>query len=335
MARKVVRFTTKERMDNVNKDSIKVYEKYLRSNIIKNKDVKDTTYKVYKSNFNIFLCYLYEYWDNIYILSDEFKEEAVEILESFILFCQDDLGNGKKNINTKLSSISTFYHWCVKRDLIESHPFDSKLTRMQNAREEKLISEHYLTKEQVETINQELLKVFEEEYNGSYDYIDAMIWFIGYDSAARIGALSNLKLSDLVVDENNIYFDSVREKRGKIVPIPIEKDTYELIRKYVKYREDNNINIDDLIISYMDGHYKKMTKQAITNRVKKIGRIIGIDDFRPHSIRKTRLNHVAEIDIRLAKTLANHEDISTTEKFYTKQKDAKDVFAQLKQLQNN
>ena len=39
-------------------------------------------------------------------------------------FCIDVLKNNKKVINTKVSAVSSFYGWSVKRKLIKYHPFD-------------------------------------------------------------------------------------------------------------------------------------------------------------------------------------------------------------------
>ena len=81
----------------------------MQSSIIKNKDVKDTTYKIYDNYFVQFLVYIAENWDNIDIYSEDFMDNAVDIMEGFIMFCQETLLNHKKVINTKLSAVSSFY----------------------------------------------------------------------------------------------------------------------------------------------------------------------------------------------------------------------------------
>mgnify|MGYP002682685672 FL=1 len=54
-----------ERLSLISEENLKKYQKYLQSNIIKNKDVKETTYKTYQNFFNQFLVYLAESWDNL------------------------------------------------------------------------------------------------------------------------------------------------------------------------------------------------------------------------------------------------------------------------------
>ncbi len=66
----------------------------------------------------------------------------------------------KKVINTKLSAVSSYYLWAMKRGIIEKHPFDRKLDRMRQANDERLISHYFLTDEQVDKVT----KVIHEDY---------------------------------------------------------------------------------------------------------------------------------------------------------------------------
>ena len=324
--RKVVRYATKERMERVNKDSLKAYDKYLSSSIASNPDVKETTYKVYQSNFNIFLCYLLEYWDNMYVLDKEILESEglmddtyVDVIEAYMNFCREELGNNKKAINNKIAAISSFFLWCVDRRVIRYHPFPN-LKRMQNAQDEKIIAEDYLTLEQVEKVYEELDKVFEEGYTGKYDPLDAVIWAVSYYSAGRVKAISSLKFSQLVYDpeEGSGFFQGVREKRGKIVDLLIDDKAFEVLTKYVAWREERGIETDYVIASLHDGEWGAMTPGSIAIRVRAIGHIVGLEHFRPHSIRKTRGSIVGLQDPDLARMLLNHDDVSTTMKHYVK-----------------
>lgn len=338
--RKVVRYVNKERLDNVNPENFKQYNMYLKS--MKVKGTSEASLKVYKGNMNIFLCWLAEnYGSDFYILGDEVKSsDFLFIMEDFILFCADKdegLGNGMKNINTKLSSVSSFYHYCVKRGKLDAHPFAGKLDRMEGANDEKLISEYFLTKEETDKITEELSKVFKNNYKGIYDIIDAMIWMVSFDSSCRIGGLKNTKITNLKFnDDDSGYFDNVREKGGKNVQIPFTSETGKYIKLYLQWRKDNKISddVEGFIISKYSNErgWQNMSTTNISNRVRRIGQILGLDDLRPHIIRKSRLNQIADKDIMIAQLLANHEDVSTTQKFYTKKKDANDAMQMLKKL---
>lgn len=327
------RYFTKDKLAKVNQKSVKAYEKYLKSNIIKNKDVKETTYKVYQNYFNQFLVYLEEEWENLFIHDEEYLENAVDIMEGFIGFCQDILGNNKKVINTKLSAVSTYYIWAVKRGIIEVHPFDRKLDRMKGANDEKLINHYFLTQEQVDTVTKALFEDYSKEKGRKYDMQDLLIWHIMIDSANRNGAVSKLTWSSLDLD--NMVFEDIREKRGKIVEVAFEEETAKLLAEWKEIRKEmDNLECDGIFIVKRDGEYRKMSQTSIYMRVRKIGRILGIEDLHPHCLRKTAINRVVELtgDLTLAQEMGNHSDISTTSKHYVKPKSKTEIREKLKQL---
>lgn len=318
---KRVRYFTQEKKDLISEENIKLYEKYLKSNIIKNKDVKDTTYKVYKNYMTHFLVYLAEEWENVGLYDEEFFENAVDIMEGYIAFLQDVLYNNKKVINTKISTVSSFYLWSLKRGLIEKHPFDKQLERMKGANEEQIISSHYLDDEQINAITEGL------KDKKKYDFQDRLIWHIMLDSANRVGAISKLTISSLDLD--NMMFVGIREKRGYKVEVPFTEETKKLIEEWLEMRKNgyDNLEVDAFFITKFKGKYRQMSKNTIQDRIKKMGYIIGIDDFRAHSIRKTSLNDIYEKtgDLSIAAEYANHKSVETTRQSYIKPKSKAEI----------
>lgn len=316
-------------MAKVNPKNIREYDRYLKSSKIKNSDVKDTTYKVYQSYMNIFMCFIAEQEDNFYLLDEEFLEDnMLDVMEDYIEFLQNDCGNGKKVINTKLSAVSSFYIWAVKRGKLKAHPFDGKLDRIKNAQEEKRISVYFLNNDEVKQITETLGE--EKTSLSKYDWQDEVMWNIAFDSACRIGALHNLNVSN--IDWEKRVFTDVREKRGKIVDIPFTEHTKEVIERYLKWREENGIDTDALFYVWKQGKWDRMSTQSMTIRIRKIGEIIGVGDFRPHCIRKTRLNQVGKNNIQLAKELAHHESMDTTARFYMEKKSESETLAEINKI---
>lgn len=327
------RYFTKEKKAKINPESIKAYQKYLRSNIIKNKDVKETTYKVYENYMNQFLVYLDEEWENISLHDDEMLENGVDIMEGFIGFCQDTLGNNKKVINTKLSAVSTYYIWAVKRGILEAHPFDRKLDRMKGASDEKLINHYFLTKEQIDIVTNTLHEDYKKEKGRKFDIQDLLIWHIMIESANRNGAISKLTLSSL--DLENMMFVDIREKRGKIVEVAFEEETAELLKDWMEMRKEmDNLECDAVFIVKRNGEYSRMSQTSIYKRVRKIGTILGLPDLHPHCLRKTAGNRIVEEtgDLTLAQEYLNHSDVSTTQKHYIKPKSKAEIREKLKAL---
>ena len=326
-SRKIVRYATKARMAKVNPKNLKIYDRYLKSRTIQNSDVKGTTYKVYHSYMNIFMCYIAEEWDNFYLLDEDFiEDEMLDVMESYMAFLAEECGNGKKVINTKLSAVSSFYIWATKRRLIKNHPFDGKLDRIKGAQDEKRISVHFLHKEETDLITETLAQ--DKTTLNKYDRQDELIWNIAFDSACRIGALQRLSVSDLDLSRN--VFTDIREKRGKIVDIPFTDRTKQMIIEYLEWRKENGIETDAF---FYNREGERMSKQALALRIRKIGEIVGIGDFRPHSIRKSRLNQIGQTgNIELAKELAHHESMDTTSRFYMEKKDASETLKEINNL---
>lgn len=322
-----VKYFTQEKLDSINPNNLKKYEKYKRSNIIKNTDVEDTTYSVYENNFKHFLVYLAEEWNNIDLYSDEFMEDAVDIMEGFMSFCQNTLLNHKKTINNKCSAISSFYHWSVKRKLIKFHPFDRQLDRMKNANEEKIRDSYFLTNEQIDEIKEAL------KNEDKYDFQDRLLFAIAIDSANRVGALSRLTISSFDADE--CVFTDIREKRSKMVDVAIEEDTRDLVEEWLVYRKDNmdNLSVDSIFVVKYKGEYIPMGKTTISKRLADVGKIVGIEDFYAHCTRKSKLNLIVEEtgDLTLAQQYANHESPDTTSKHYLRKKSKSETRKQIKE----
>lgn len=329
------RYFTKDKIAKVNPYNIKEYDKYLKSSIIKNKDVKGTTYKVYQNYFNQFLVYLMEQHENISIHDEEFLENAVEVMEGFIGFLQDDLGNNKKAINTKLSAVSSYFHWAVRRNNVPVtvHPFDRKLDRMKGANDERLINHYFLDSAQIKKITDVLHEEYEKTKGKKFDIQDLLIWHIMIDSANRNGAISKLTLSSLDMDE--MMFMDIREKRGKMVEVAFEERSKELLLQWFEMRKDmDNLETDAVFIIKRNGEYHMMSQTSIYMRVRKIGTIIGLEDLHPHCLRKTAINKIVDEtgDLTLAQEMANHSDVSTTQKHYVKPKSKADLRKKLKNL---
>lgn len=311
---KRVKYFTKEKLELINPNNKKMYERYLRSNINKNKEVEDTTFKVYRNNMNHFMVYLAEEWgEHIELTSEEFMKDAIDIMEGYIDFCINTLHNNKKTINNKLASVSSFFFWSAKRGDIKSHPFDGKLERMKGAQNEEIIASHYLNEDEINAITEGLKDA------SKYDIQDRLIWSIMLDSGNRVGAIAKLTMGSLDLDD--MLFQDIREKIGYRVEVMFEENSLELVKEWMEVRKTmDNLEHDAFFITKHKGEWKAMDKATIQNRVKKFGHIIGINDFRSHSIRKTSANqlYLQTGSIDLASEHLNHKNIDVTKQSYIK-----------------
>lgn len=325
-----VRYFTKDKEKYLNEENWKKYQKYLQSNIIKNQDVKDTTYKRYAALFRHFLMWLGEFYGDIDLYSDDFMENAVDIMEGYMLFCQETLHNHKKIINMKVSAVSSFYIWSMKRGFVKYHPFDGKLDRMKKANEEQILNHYFLSEEQIAEIRNDLYKT----ENNKWTIQDQLLFEIALFSANRLGALERLTISSLDLD--NMVFEGIREKEGYRVEVSFDETCKDMIETWLAMRKDDydHLECDALFIHKYKGAWVPWTAGMIYDRMKKFGQIIGLPDFHTHCMRKTSINLIYEDtgDLNLASQWANHKSSATTQAAYLKPVSKADLRDRLKVL---
>ena len=305
-----------------NNKNWEIYEEYLNSCIARNEAVKNTTYRTYMNSMKLFIEYLKKYEGDRYLLNKNTLKSTVSILEKYIRHCREVKGNNARTINNKITAISSFYIWAVKRDLIAMHPFRDKLDRLKVTDVENRRKSYYLSSKEIVEI-QVKMKLSEK-----YDLQDRIIFNLIIDTACRISALQSIKLEN--IDLENGIISGIVEKEQKIVEFAIFEETIELIKEWLKCRKSN---AEYLFVTKYRGIFKQMSKSTIRDRVRKIGNLVGIDNLYPHSLRKTSINLLAEVGgIDLASEFANHSGVDVTKKHYIKKKSARDRKEKLIQM---
>ena len=194
------------------------------------------------------------------------------------------------------------------RDLVEVHPFRDKLDRLKVTDVEKRRKSYFLNSKEIMEI-QVKMKLSEK-----YDLQDQLIFNLIIDTACRISALQSIKLEN--IDLENGIITGIVEKEQKIVEFAIFEETIELIKEWLKCRKNS---VEYLFVTKYRGIFKQMSKSTIRDRVRKIGKLVGIDNLYPHSLRKTSINLLAEVGgIDLASEFANHSGVDVTKKHYIK-----------------
>jgi len=299
-----------------------IYKEYLNSCIVRNESVKNTTYRTYANSMKQFIEYLRRYENNCYLLNRKNSKNMVVILERYIRYCREVKRNNARTINNKITAISSFYIWAVKRDLVEVHPFRDKLDRLKVTDVEKRRKSYYLNSKEIVEI-QVKMKLSEK-----YDLQDQIIFNLIIDTGCRISALHSIKMSNL--DLENGIINGIVEKEQKIVEFVIFENTLNLIKEWLKCRKGN---IEYLFVTKYNGVFKQMSKSTIRDRVRKIGKLVGIDNLYPHTLRKTSINLLAEVGgIELASEFANHNGVDVTKKHYIKKTTAKDRKSKLLEI---
>ena len=305
-------------LENLKKENVRIYLEYLNSCKSSNWDTWETTYKTYCNNFKLFLVWFQKNYKNRFLISKDTLVEMPSIIESYRNYCRS-LGNSKRTLMNKTTSISTFYAWCVRRNKIKYHPFDSKLDKLRFTEKDKVRSSYFLTTEQILTV-----RLYMQVESKKYDLQDRILWELFLDSACRISAIQNLKMEQL--DLENGYFRNVKEKEGYIVNAFFFQKCKELIKEWIQYRAENGIDVEWLFVTKYGKEYRQMTQGAIRGRIRKLGKIIGIEDLYPHTLRKTSINLINNLaGLGLASSYANHSSSGVTSKHYIQKTSATEI----------
>ncbi len=131
---------------------------------------------------------------------------------------------------------------------------------------------------------------------------DKLIVKLLYDTGARVSELTNLKLKDI-----NMLANEARllGKGRKPRTVYFQDSTKEMLKEFLLEKEIENPN--QIVIGI-----KPIT---VWYHLKKYGKEILDRDLRPHMLRHSRLQHMADegVDSFLIKSYAGHSDIGTTQ----------------------
>ena len=168
--------------------------------------------------------------------------------------------------------------------------------------------------------------------NKKFDIQDKLLFNLFLDSGARISEIYNLKLEQLDIEE--MLFNNVRHKEGYIEPVIFFEETKNFIKEWLQQRALKNINNEYLFVTTYNRKFNQMSKETIRARIREIGKIVGIDNFYPHSIRKSILNITGQQNENVAAALGHHKNIDVTREHYMKKKKLAEMRNTLLQIRN-
>lgn len=308
LGRKRITYATPEKLEKVNPKNVELIRKYF---VFKNMNLSDSSKTSYQSDFNQWLVYIMENYENRYILDiiDEDVDDMIDLLEDFVAFCTSVLGNNERRIQRRMSSISSFFLYLRKKRKIRENPIDF-LDRPKVSTGEKLqIKQTFLTKEQVEEIRKGLKEIGDLQLELFFEF--------GLSTMARANAISNVKIEQINFEKNRV--EDVLEKEGYRVTLFPSQRTMDLIKQWLKYREEQGIENEYLFITKYGGQWKKVEKSTLQSSwIKKIGNIIGIPELHCHDLRHSGSNLLYHSGMKLedVSLLLNHKGTDVTKNHY-------------------
>jgi len=315
MARKYTRYVTKSKLDKVCEENKRHVQKYFN---FKNMNLSDSTKVGYASDFNQWLVFINEKHESgsideediLKMLKDEDGiEDMVDLIEDFVAFCVTALGNNERRIQRRMSSISSFFLYLLKKRRIKSNPLDYLERPSVKAGEKTQVLQTFLTEEQVSKIRKELGKLNNTQLELYFE--------LSLSTMARVNAVSNIKIDQIDFDKRRI--NRVMEKEGKEVTLYFSKRTGSLIKEWLKERKEKGIECESLFVTKYNKEWKQVVKNTIqTSWIKKIGAIVEVPDLHPHDLRHSGSNLLYQKGMKLedVSKLLNHSGTDVTQKHY-------------------
>jgi integrase/recombinase XerC len=315
--RKYVRYVTKEKLDKVCQENKNHIRKYFN---FKNMNLSDASKKSYESDFNQWLIYINEQYndgnlqheDIIKILNEEDGiEEMVDLIEDFIAFCVTFLGNNERRIQRRMSSISSFFLYLRKKRKIRENPLDFLERPQLSPSEKPQITQTFLTKEQIADIRKGLKKLNDLQLELYFE--------LAICTMARVNAISNIRIDQINFKEKII--ERVIEKEGYEVTLFLNEKTIALIKKWLAYRKKEKIENDYLFITRYGGKWKQISKSTLQSKwIKKIGKIIKIN-LHSHDLRHSASSILYNdgMPLEVVQRLLNHKSPQVTQQYYIRE----------------
>lgn len=310
MARVYIRYATDDKVAKLEKRNVDLIKKYFS---FKNMNLAESSRKSYESDFNQWLVYILEQYENKFMLDileeKDGTDEMVDLLEDYFAFCTSVLGNNERRVQRRMSSISSFFLYLRKKRKIKENPIDFLDRPSLKAGEKLQIKQTFLTKEQVAIIREGLKEIDDLQLELFFEF--------GLSTMARVNAISNVKIEQ--IDFDKLRVNDVLEKEGKVVKLYPSKRAIELINKHLQIRKEEGIEHDYLFITKYGGEWRKVSKDVFQSKwIKKIGSLIDVPELHCHDLRHSGSNLLYHSGMKLedVSALLSHSGTDVTKAHY-------------------
>ena len=258
----------------------------------KNKRYSLHTLKAYETD----LVQLEIFLDNSYETNILFAES--QMIRSWIIeLIENKIQN--KSINRKISTIKSFYNYCLKEEIIKKLPTLKLITP-------KVAKTLPIVVKEKEMIN--LLNDFKFE-NTVEGRRDALIIELLYSCGLRLSELINIKIKDFDIYNSTL---KVLGKRNKERIVPLHKVVFLKIQDFIK--EKNILGSQEEMLLTNSG--KKMYPKFVYRKVNYyLGQVTTSKKKSPHILRHTFATHMLNngADLNTIKEILGHANLSATE----------------------
>lgn len=258
----------------------------------------------------------------------ELKDIPIEVverltardIEEYIYFLQTE----SKNINhaagieRKLSTLSSFFDYLYRLDIISNNPCD-KVLKPKGVKDKRIIK---MSTSEVKAFLNAIefgspsFSAHQQAYLNKTRVRDLAIATLFLGTGIRVSECVGLDVKDVDFKNHRI---KVTRKGGKIQNVPISDEVAVALNNYMLERKKIVVETDALFLS---GKRTRISIGAIENLINKYAEAVGTAyRITPHKLRKTYGTSLYEEtgDIYLVASALGHENINTTKEHYAKQ----------------
>lgn len=301
--RKCIKYAPQEEVDKVNPRNKELWKKYLNGK----RTLKASSKDAYTSDMNQFLVFIMKNYNNDYLFDID-ADDMADLIEDFLAMCQTVFDNKDRRIARRLATISSFYLYYKKKRKVKENPVELiERPKIQKGKYE--IKRVFLTKEQVQAIRDGLKEINNTQLT--------LLFELGLFTMGRMTALNNIQLSQINLEEKVIT--NVIEKEGYEVEFLLNDRCVELIKRWIKEREEKGIDCEALFVTKYNGGYKQASIDTFkTNWIKKIGAIINEPELSMHDLRHSgsNLRYKDGMSLENVSKALNHRSTQVTKDFY-------------------
>ena len=209
-------------------------------------------------------------------------------------------GLGSKSLQRELSAMRSFYHFLLKKKLVEANPAEHVQAPKQARKLPKTLDVDQIT------------GLLDAGACSDLEIRDLAMFEVFYSSGLRLSELVALNLADIDLDDQTLTVRS--GKGGKSRFLPIGSKAANALRDWLPIR-NNNADISEKAL-FVSVRGFRLSPRNVQLRLERWRSAKGIaEHLHPHMLRHSFASHLLESsrDLRAVQELLGHSNISTTQ----------------------